>query len=67
LLIASRPIAGAPQSNSPVVKLPLAHSLLFAGDTLLSPAHNICICQRYWMGGPTKARKTHRNIYPRRI
>jgi hypothetical protein len=54
LLIASRPIASAPQSNSPVVKLPPAHNLLFAGDTLLSPVHNICICQRYWMGGPQR-------------
>jgi hypothetical protein len=31
-LIASRLIAGAPESNSLVVILPLAHSLIFAGD-----------------------------------
>jgi hypothetical protein len=46
LLIAGRPIAGAPESNSPVVMLPLAHILLCAGDNSLSPAHNICIRQR---------------------
>jgi hypothetical protein len=53
LLIAGRPIAGAPKSNSLVVMLPLAHSLLFAGDKLLSPAHSTCIHQYGW-GGPQR-------------
>jgi hypothetical protein len=57
LLIASRIIAGAPQIDSPVVKLPLAHSLIFAGDTLLSPAHKQCIRQRYWLVGPQRLRR----------
>jgi hypothetical protein len=45
-LIASRLIAGASECNSPVVILPLAHSLIFAGDKQLSPAHSPSIRQR---------------------
>jgi hypothetical protein len=45
-LIASRLITGTSECNSPVVILPLAHSLIFAGDKQLSPVHSPSIRQR---------------------
>jgi hypothetical protein len=51
-LIAGRLIAGASECNSPVVILPLAHSIVFTGDNGFSPAHSAIICQRYGMRGP---------------
>jgi hypothetical protein len=66
IIITTTCIADTPKSNSTVVILPLAHSQLFAGDKQLSPAYSPFIRQRYGWGA-TKAGKTHRNIYPRRI
>jgi hypothetical protein len=51
-LIAGRLIAGESECNSPVVILPLMHSIIFAGDNCLSPVHSIHIRQRYGLGGP---------------
>jgi hypothetical protein len=61
-LIAGRLIAGASECNSPVVILPLAHSIIFAADNDLSPAHSILIRQRYGLGGPP-AQARHIRIF----